>query len=195
MLRQPCFQTAGSFSQRLRFPVSSTSSASAKLDLPLPLRPTTRVSPGRGVTSKVAGRPDPAESADRQRLQVSAGWRRRSRDIRGLRARLRLAAQLGRQALIAFQSGQQDIRRLLRKRNSAKRRRTIPSSTSSIPMLYHGFRPAAKPREFSPNSLVYTKWADSKCTHRGNSNKRDRQLKVLLRRLRGYGLRCRRVLW
>ena len=59
MLRQPCFQTAGSFSQRRRFPVSSTSSASAKLDFPLPLRPTTRVSPGRGDTVKVADGPIP----------------------------------------------------------------------------------------------------------------------------------------
>ena len=41
MLRQPWRQTADSFSQRLSSPVSSTSSASAKLDFPLPLRPTT----------------------------------------------------------------------------------------------------------------------------------------------------------
>ena len=58
-LRQPCLQTTGSFSQRRRFPVSSTSSASAKLDFPLPLRPTTRVRPGRGDTVKVAGGPIP----------------------------------------------------------------------------------------------------------------------------------------
>jgi len=38
---------------------NSASSASAKLDLPLPLRPTTRVSPGRGATFKVVGGPIP----------------------------------------------------------------------------------------------------------------------------------------
>lgn len=59
MLRQPCCQTAGSFAQRLRFPVSSTSSASAKLDFPLPLRPTTRVSPGPGARLSVAALPMP----------------------------------------------------------------------------------------------------------------------------------------
>ena len=42
-----------------QFPVSNTSSASAKLDFPLPLRPTTTVSPGPGCRLRGAGWPIP----------------------------------------------------------------------------------------------------------------------------------------
>jgi hypothetical protein len=45
-LRHPSCQTTGSSCHRLSPPVSSTSKASAKLDFPLPLRPTRRVRPG-----------------------------------------------------------------------------------------------------------------------------------------------------
>ena len=59
MFRHPWRQTADSLSHRLNSPVSSTSSASAKLDFPLPLRPTTTVSPGPGCKLRVAGFPIP----------------------------------------------------------------------------------------------------------------------------------------
>jgi hypothetical protein len=45
--------------QRLLSPVSSSSSASAKLDFPLPLRPTTSVRPGPVVIGSDAGGPTP----------------------------------------------------------------------------------------------------------------------------------------
>ena len=59
-LRQPSFQTFDFLSfQRKVSPVSSSSRASAKLDLPEPLRPMTRVRPGPGGRSRVAGLPMP----------------------------------------------------------------------------------------------------------------------------------------
>ena len=50
--------------------MSSISRASAKLDFPLPFRPTTKVSPGPGVTSRVAARPDAAEAGNRNGAQI-----------------------------------------------------------------------------------------------------------------------------
>ena len=57
--RQPSRQTAARSFQRRLSPVRSTSRASAKLDLPEPLRPTTRVRPGPGASSRVCARPMP----------------------------------------------------------------------------------------------------------------------------------------
>jgi hypothetical protein len=57
-------------SHRLGSPVSSTSSASAKLDFPLPLGPTTTVSPEPGLQAQGRGPPDPPKAADHERPQV-----------------------------------------------------------------------------------------------------------------------------
>ncbi len=59
-LRQPSFQNREPLSdQRTLVPVSSTSSASAKDDLPLPLRPMTSVSPGPGRSFRALSGPMP----------------------------------------------------------------------------------------------------------------------------------------
>ncbi len=73
MLRQPWRQTADSFSQRLSSPVSSTSSASAKLDFPLPLRPTTEAlyQGERLAYRQDRAGPDPFERGDMSDVKVS----------------------------------------------------------------------------------------------------------------------------
>ncbi len=58
-LRQPCFHTFTRPVQRAFVPVRATSAASAKLDLPDPLRPTTKVSPGPACSRSAAGGPMP----------------------------------------------------------------------------------------------------------------------------------------
>lgn len=54
-----CQTFALRFAQRLHSPVRASSTASAKLDLPLPLRPTTRVSPGPGCSGSAVSAPMP----------------------------------------------------------------------------------------------------------------------------------------
>ena len=107
-------QTADSFSHRLSSPVSSTSSASAKLDFPLPLRPTDHGKPGTGLQAQGRGLPDSPEAADRERPQVGTGrfWRGRGRPVTG-RPRRSLAAELRRQAFFTFKCGEQQIGCLL----------------------------------------------------------------------------------
>ena len=58
-LRQPLRHTTVRPDQRLLSPVSASSAASAKLDLPEPLRPVTSVSPGPGRRGRVACGPTP----------------------------------------------------------------------------------------------------------------------------------------
>ncbi len=74
--RQPSRQTAARSFQRRLSPVSRTSSPSAKLDLPEPLRPTTRVSPGPACSSRVCRGPiprNPSTVTERRKAPDSAG--------------------------------------------------------------------------------------------------------------------------
>src|SRR5688572_21931973 len=69
MFRHPVFQSGERPLHRLQSPVSTSSSASAKLDLPEPLRPTTSVRPGPGskVTLVLAPIPrNPRTSSSRR---------------------------------------------------------------------------------------------------------------------------------
>jgi hypothetical protein len=59
LLFQPSRTTLGADAQRIKVPVSRISRPSAKLDFPLPFRPTTSVSPGPGRTFSVAAGPIP----------------------------------------------------------------------------------------------------------------------------------------
>ncbi len=67
-LRQPSFHTAPRPAHRALVPVSATSAASAKLDLPEPLRPTTSVKPGPGCNRTA----DAAEPGDLDGSKVVA---------------------------------------------------------------------------------------------------------------------------
>lgn len=58
-MRQPSFHTAVRSDQRLFSPVSASSAASAKLDLPDPFRPVTTASPGPGWSVSVIFGPMP----------------------------------------------------------------------------------------------------------------------------------------
>ena len=176
MLRQPCFQTAESLSQRLRFPVSSTSIASAKLDLPLPLRPTTKVRPGRGITFKVAAAPiprNPLTVSDCRYAPAGVGGAVTSGAFeRGCAWPPNWADKLSSPSKAASKRSADCSGRGI----SPKRRRTIPSRTSSILMLYHGIRPAARLWNLSRiHSYTYNSGEQTrKCRHRRNSDKEGR---------------------
>jgi hypothetical protein len=60
------------FFQRRLSPVSRISTASAKLDLPEPLRPTTSVSPGTGHERQHSAPADTLKALDRDRTEIRA---------------------------------------------------------------------------------------------------------------------------
>ena len=108
-LRQPSRQAFGLPSQRRFVPVSRSSSPSAKLDLPDPLRPTTSVSPGPGSNGRRARSAHAAESRDRDLGQVDAGGHGEARRARPRGARAAPRRRAGRERLGALGRRQDEV--------------------------------------------------------------------------------------